>query len=70
MTKLKYNTQKYSHYKFVERKIAWFYKQNLQYHFGIKCYSNTLITKPDFSFGSNQVDFGGMIFPESAIAIN
>ncbi len=31
---------------------------------------NKLITNPDFSLGSNQVDFGGIIFPVSAIAIS
>ena len=31
---------------------------------------NTFITNPDFNLGSNHVDFGGIIFPESVIAIN
>ena len=28
------------------------------------------MTSPERSFGSNQVVFGGMIWPESAISIN
>ena len=32
--------------------------------------SNVWITMPSRSFGSNQVDFGGMMSPASATAIN
>ena len=36
----------------------------------INVYTNSCITNPDLNFGSNQVVFGGMIFPVSAIFIS
>lgn len=33
-------------------------------------YSSSCITSPERSFGSNQVVFGGIMFPVSAISIN
>ena len=33
-------------------------------------YSNICTNKPSLSFGSNQVDFGGMILPASAIVMS
>lgn len=36
----------------------------------ISFYSSSCITSPERSFGSNQVVFGGIMFPVSAISIN